>query len=40
MGKELLYRYLDRFAKHTGTKPDFDTSFLRYGQQIVRALLM
>jgi aminoglycoside phosphotransferase (APT) family kinase protein len=38
--KDLLQRYLDRFAVLTGTRPDFDTSFLRYRQQMVHALLM
>ena len=38
--KDLLLRYLDRFAALTGTKPDFDKSFLHYRQQIVHALLM
>jgi aminoglycoside phosphotransferase (APT) family kinase protein len=38
--RDLLQRYLDRFARLTGTLPDFDTSFLRYRQQMVHALLM
>ena len=38
--KDLLRRYLDRFAGLTGTKPDFDQSFLHYRQQMVHALLM
>lgn len=38
--KDLLLRYLDRFAALTGTKPDFDRSFLHYRQQMVHALLM
>ena len=38
--KDLLLRYLDRFAGLTGTRPDFDTSFLHYRQQMVHALLM
>jgi hypothetical protein len=38
--EDLLRRYLDRFAGLTGTKPDFDRSFLHYRQQMVHALLM
>jgi hypothetical protein len=38
--KDLLLRYLDRFATLTGAKPDFDRSFLHYRQQMVHALLM
>jgi aminoglycoside phosphotransferase (APT) family kinase protein len=38
--KELLHRYLDRFAELTGARPDCDASFLRYRQQMVHALLM
>src|SRR6202163_4712134 len=38
--RELLARYIERFAEQTGTKPDFDLSFLRYRQQIVHALAM
>jgi aminoglycoside phosphotransferase (APT) family kinase protein len=38
--KDLLLRYLDRFATLTGAKPDFEKSFLRYRQQMVHALLM
>ena len=38
--RELLARYIDRFAEKTGVKPDFDLSFLRYRQQIVHALAM
>lgn len=38
--KDLLRRYLDSFAMLTGTKPDFDRSFLNYRQQMVHALLM
>jgi Phosphotransferase enzyme family len=38
--KDLLIRYLERFAERTGIKPDFDRSFLHYRQQIVHALLM
>src|SRR5258706_6849357 len=38
--RELLARYIERFAETTGVKPDFDLSFLRYRQQIVHALSM
>jgi aminoglycoside phosphotransferase (APT) family kinase protein len=38
--RELLARYIERFAETTGVKPDFDLSFLRYRQQIVHALAM
>jgi hypothetical protein len=38
--RELLARYIERFAEKTGVKPDFDVSFLRYRQQIVHALAM
>ncbi|HVQ67044.1 MAG TPA: aminoglycoside phosphotransferase family protein [Bradyrhizobium sp.] len=38
--RELLARYIERFAEETGVKPDFDLSFLRYRQQIVHALAM
>jgi aminoglycoside phosphotransferase (APT) family kinase protein len=38
--RELLARYVERFAEKTGTTPDFDLSFLRYRQQIVHALAM
>jgi hypothetical protein len=38
--KDLLRRYIDRFAELTGTKPDFDQSFMHYRQQMVHALLM
>ena len=38
--KDLLVRYLDRFAMMTGAKPDFEESFRNYRQQIVHALLM
>jgi hypothetical protein len=38
--KDLLLRYLDRFAERTGVKPDFERSFLHYRQQMVHALLM
>ncbi|MBR1142771.1 phosphotransferase family protein [Bradyrhizobium sp. AUGA SZCCT0431] len=38
--RELLARYIDRFAEKTGVKPDFDLSFQRYRQQIVHALAM
>jgi aminoglycoside phosphotransferase (APT) family kinase protein len=38
--RELLARYVERFAEKTGVKPDFDLSFQRYRQQIVHALAM
>jgi aminoglycoside phosphotransferase (APT) family kinase protein len=38
--RELLARYIERFAEKTGVKPDFDVSFRRYRQQIVHALAM
>jgi aminoglycoside phosphotransferase (APT) family kinase protein len=38
--RELLARYIERFAEKTGVTPDFDLSFLRYRQQIVHALAM
>jgi hypothetical protein len=38
--KDLLARYLARFAELTGTKPNFDESFRYYREQIVHALLM
>ncbi|MBR1224537.1 MULTISPECIES: phosphotransferase family protein [unclassified Bradyrhizobium] len=38
--RELLARYIERFAEKTGVKPDFDLSFRRYRQQIVHALAM
>jgi aminoglycoside phosphotransferase (APT) family kinase protein len=38
--RELLARYVERFAEKTGVKPEFDLSFLRYRQQIVHALAM
>jgi aminoglycoside phosphotransferase (APT) family kinase protein len=38
--RELLARYIERFAGQTGVTPDFDLSFLRYRQQIVHALAM
>jgi len=38
--KDLLARYLERFAELTGTRPDFAQSFRYYRQQIVHALLM
>lgn len=38
--RDLLARYIERFAEKTGVKPDFDLSFLRYRQQIVHALAM
>src|SRR6266566_725418 len=38
--RDLLARYIERFAEQTGVKPDFDLSFLRYRQQILHALAM
>jgi len=38
--RELLARYIERFAEKTGVKPDFDLSFQHYRQQIVHALAM
>ena len=38
--KDLLVRYLDRFAALTGSELSLDQSFLHYRQQIVHALLM
>lgn len=38
--RELLARYIERFAEKTGVKPDFDLSFTHYRQQIVHALAM
>jgi hypothetical protein len=38
--RELLARYIERFAENTGVKPDFNLSFLHYRQQIVHALAM
>jgi hypothetical protein len=38
--RDLLARYIERFAEKTGVRPDFDLSFLRYRQQIVHALAM
>lgn len=38
--RELLARYIEKFAETTGVRPDFDLSFLRYRQQIVHALAM
>lgn len=38
--RELLARYIGRFAEQAGITPDFDLSFLRYRQQIVHALAM
>ncbi|MFB9269741.1 aminoglycoside phosphotransferase family protein [Bradyrhizobium erythrophlei] len=38
--RDLLTRYLERFAALTGHRPDFDESFDNYRQQIVHALLM
>lgn len=38
--KDLLKRYLERFAALTGERPDFDESFRNYRKQMVHALLM
>src|SRR5258708_992027 len=38
--RELLARYVERFAEKTGVKPDLDLSFLHCRQQIVHALAM
>jgi aminoglycoside phosphotransferase (APT) family kinase protein len=38
--RDLLRRYLDRFAELSGVKLDFDQSFLWYRQQIIFALLL
>jgi len=38
--RDLLARYIERFAERTGVKPDFDLSFLHYRQQILHALAM
>src|SRR3982074_1011367 len=38
--KDLLVRYLERFAELTGSRPDFDESFRHYREQVVHALLM
>ena len=38
--RDLLVRYLERFAALAGDRPDFDRSFLNYRQQMVHALLM
>ncbi|KWV50925.1 hypothetical protein AS156_13955 [Bradyrhizobium macuxiense] len=38
--RDLLTRYLERFAELTDVKPDFDECFRNYRQQIVHALLM
>ena len=38
--RELLARYIERFAEKAGVNPDFDLSFQRYRQQIVHALAM
>jgi aminoglycoside phosphotransferase (APT) family kinase protein len=37
--RDLLKRYIERFAEHTGTRLDFDQAFRAYRQQIVLALL-
>jgi Phosphotransferase enzyme family len=38
--RDLLARYIERFAERTGIKPDFDLSFLHYRQQTLHALAM
>jgi aminoglycoside phosphotransferase (APT) family kinase protein len=38
--RDLLVRYLERFAGLTGARLDFDESFRHYREQIVHALLM
>jgi aminoglycoside phosphotransferase (APT) family kinase protein len=38
--RDLLARYIERFAEKTGIKPDFDLSFLHYRQQTLHALAM
>ena len=38
--RDLLARYLDRFAALNGSWPDFDESFRNYREQMVHALLM
>jgi aminoglycoside phosphotransferase (APT) family kinase protein len=38
--RDLLARYIERFAEQTGVRPDFDVSFLHYRQQILHALAM
>jgi aminoglycoside phosphotransferase (APT) family kinase protein len=38
--RDLLARYIERFAEQTGVRPDFDRSFLNYRQQILHALAM
>ena len=38
--RDLLARYIERFAEQTGVRPDFDRSFLHYRQQVVHALAM
>ncbi len=38
--RDLLARYVERFAEKTGVKPDLDLSFLHCRQQIVHALAM
>ena len=38
--RDLLARYIERFAEKTGVKPDFDLSFLHYRQQVLHALAM
>jgi aminoglycoside phosphotransferase (APT) family kinase protein len=38
--RDLLVRYLERFAELTGFQPDFDDSFRHYREQMVHALLM
>ena len=38
--RNLLARYIERFAEKTGVKPDFDLSFRHYRQQVLHALAM
>jgi hypothetical protein len=38
--KDLLGRYLERFAALTGERPTFNESFRNYRHQMVHALLM
>jgi len=38
--RDLLVRYIERFAERTGVEPDFELSFLHYRQQILHALAM
>ena len=38
--RDLLTRYIERFAERAGIRPDFERSFLHYRQQILHALAM